>query len=332
MSKNKKGFIIGRFEGLHDGHMQSFKIAASQVDALYILVGSANVCRSIKNPWTYQERVDLIRKRLFQEGIENVKFLPVNDYPYNDHRWIMEVRSIVDHVISKSLRVQQDVVLFVPMKEGNDYLNWFPDIPTRSVPIMGTLNATDIRHTLMESRDPSIPKTVQADYDYYKDEKVKFAGYPFPEALNFLCADSVVTCLGHVLLIERKRAPGMGTWALPGGFKENNETLLEAALRELREETNLRVPEKVLLGSLKSSKLYDSPKRSQGIPRVTMAFHFDIAPNNDGSLPRASGSDDAAKAVWVPLNDAINKHHLMDDHSSILMEMTGIVQDFAFLI
>lgn len=331
MSKIKNGIIIGRFSPVHDGHIQAFKIASSQVNTLYILIGSANVCRSIKNPWTYQERVDMIRKRLFQENITNIKFIPVNDYPYNDHRWIMEVRAIMDNIVSDSWGYKDDIVLFSPMKEGNDYLNWFPTVKSRSVPILGNLNATDIRRGLMMIRDPSIPATVQADFDYYEAEKGKFANYPYPETLNFLCGDAVVTCIGHVLLIERKHAPGMGTWALPGGFKERDETLTQTVMRELREETNLRVPERVLLGSIKNSKLYDSPKRCHGIPRVTYAIHFDIAPDAGGSLPAVRPKDDAMKAVWVPLNDAINHYKMFDDHSEILSEMTGIVQDFAFL-
>lgn len=331
MSKIKNGLAIGRFQPVHDGHMQAFKIAASQVNTLNILIGSANVCRSIKNPWTYTERVDMIRKRLFQEGITNIKFYSLNDYPYNDHRWITEVRAIITDFDESWGVNKNDTVLFSPMKEGNDYLKWFPDIPTRSVPILGNINATDIRRGLMMTRDPSVPKTVQADFDYYENEKAKFADYPYPETLNFLCGDAVVTCLGCVLLIKRKHAPGMNTWALPGGFKENNETLTQTVIRELREETNLRVPEKVLLGSIKNSKLYDSPKRCHGIPRITYAIHFDIAPNNDGTLPDVRPKDDAMEAVWVSIDAAINHLTFFDDHLAILSEMVGIQEDFAFL-
>lgn len=326
---SKSGFFVGRFQPVHDGHISVIKQASIQVDRLYVLIGSANVCRSIKNPWTYQERVDMLRKKLFQCGVENVSFVPLNDYPYNDHRWICEVRAIME---SKSTSMNHgDAVLFGAWKDGNDYLKWFPGIKYKSLPLNGTLNASDIRQKMFETEDPSVPSTVMDDYRFYKAEAKRFEDYPYPETLNFNCADSVVTCLGHVLLIERKFAPGRGTWALPGGFRNRDETFFECALRELREETNLRVSKRVLIGSVKGHKLYDSPKRSFGIPRNTVAYHFDIAPDADGALPRANGTDDAKKAEWVELNKAINELPLYDDHKWIISDATGIIEDFAFL-
>jgi bifunctional NMN adenylyltransferase/nudix hydrolase len=324
----KQGLFIGRFQPVHEGHIYAIKVAASQVGTLKILVGSVNACRSIKNPWTYEERVAKIRKVLWQEGMSNIKFYPVNDYPYNDHRWITEVISIAYH--AGGYFSDKDTTLFGHEKEGNDYLKWFPMWKFQSVPSGGNINATKIRENMFHVRHPDMPKTVQADWDYYQAEAEKFSGYPYPETLNFNCADAVVTCLGHVLLIQRKHTPGMGAWALPGGFKNRNETFQECALRELREETNLRVPEKVLIGSIMSFRMFDSPVRSFGINRNTMAYHFDIAPDKDGSLPRANGSDDASEAVWIPMHEAM-KMSLYDDHGSIISELTGIYPDFAFV-
>jgi bifunctional NMN adenylyltransferase/nudix hydrolase len=320
---NKLGIFIGRFQPFHDGHLYAVKVAASQVDRLLILVGSANACRSIKNPWTYQERVDNIRKILRQHDVTNVSFRPINDHPYNDHRWITEIIASIGYADPK------DVILFSPWKEGNDYLKWFPMMRLRSIPLGALgISATSVREDMFRRNDPSIPKTVQADWDYYQKESEKFSSYPYPETLNFNCADAVVVCLGHVLLIERKHAPGMGSWALPGGFKNRTETFQQCAIRELREETNLRVPEKVLLGSITYSKMFDSPNRSFGINRNTMAFCFELKPDSDGSLPRANGSDDANQAKWFLLSDVM-KMSLYDDHLAIISALTGIHPDFA---
>jgi bifunctional NMN adenylyltransferase/nudix hydrolase len=210
------------------------------------------------------------------------------------------------------------------MKEGNNYLTWFPDWPFKSIESQYNVNATAVRQRMFDLKDPDMPETVQADDAFYEKEKVTFANYPFPETLNFNCSDAILECQGHVLLIQRKFAPGAGAWALPGGFRNRNESFLDCAIRELQEETNVRVPEKVLRGSIVKTELFDDPTRSFGIPRNTMAVYMRINPNPDFSLPRANGADDAALCKWVPLTDALNTIQMYDDHKDILSKVTGV--------
>lgn len=321
----KVGIIIGRFQPLHEGHIHAIETAASKVDKLIILIGSANSCRSIKNPWSYTERKIYLLKTIHYSC--NIHIEPLNDYRYNDTQWISDVKNTVYNATS------QDVVptLFGHMKEGNDYLTWFPEWEFQDIPSIHSVNSTMIRSEMYESKNPLVPKTVIDDFDFYKKESELFRDYPFPETLNFNCADTVLECLGFVLVIKRLRAPGQGSWALPGGFKNANETFLECAIRELYEETNLRVPEKVIRGSIVSSKMFDSPNRSFGIPRNTFAFHIKIEPNQDGSLPRANGGDDASECRWVPIGEVLNGYNLYDDHSDIISELTGVRQIPAYL-
>lgn len=321
----KTGIFIGRFQPVHAGHIHALGIAASQVDKLYILVGSSNACRSIKNPWTYSERVNMIRSKLWSNHITNVTFVPLNDYPYNDTQWIADVRATVEHYNMGT------PTLFGHMKQGNDYLSWFPDWKFKDVEAQYNVNATDVRQKMFETESPDMPATVHADYAFYQKEKQTFANYPFPETLNFNCSDAILECQGHVLLIQRKFAPGAGAWALPGGFRNQQETFLDCAVRELIEETNVRVPEKVLRGSIVKTELFDSPKRSIGIPRNTLAVYMRISPNPDGSLPRANGADDAAVCKWVTLTDALNNYELYDDHAAIISKVTGVMPLPAFV-
>jgi bifunctional NMN adenylyltransferase/nudix hydrolase len=314
----KSGIFIGRFQPVHQGHVHALGIAASQVEKLYILVGSANQCRSIKNPWTFQERVQMLRNKLRTANISNYEILPLNDYRYSDSQWMSDVRATVDHY---DMGVP---TLFGHMKEGNNYLTWFPDWPFKSIESQYNVNATAVRQRMFDLKDPDMPETVQADYAFYEKEKVTFANYPFPETLNFNCSDAILECQGHVLLIQRKFAPGAGAWALPGGFRNRNESFLDCAIRELQEETNVRVPEKVLRGSIVKTELFDDPTRSFGIPRNTMAVYMRINPNPDFSLPRANGADDAALCKWVPLTDALNTIQMYDDHKDILSKVTGV--------
>jgi bifunctional NMN adenylyltransferase/nudix hydrolase len=321
------GVFIGRFQPCHEGHVAALAQAASRCSKLLILVGSSNACRSIKNPWTFTERKFMISKKLAARDVTNIDILPLNDYPYNDPQWINDVRETVLEATSGAT-----VTLFGHFKEGNDYLRWFPDWKFQDLQATVHINATWVRNNMFQARDKEMPGVVLEDWDFYQNEAQLFKDYPFPETLNFNCADAVVECAGHILLIQRKNAPGRGAWALPGGFRNRKDkTLKDAAIRELVEETGIKVPEKVIRGSIVKTELFDSNTRSFGIPRNTLAVYFRISTNNDGTLPKIKPLDDAIHVEWVPINKALNSLALYDDHSAILSSVTGVMPRPAYL-
>ncbi len=119
----------------------------------------------------------------------------------------------------------------------------------------------------------------------------------------------VVILLGEgVVLIERKRPPFKGYWALPGGHVEYGETVEEAALREVLEETGLQVELLDLVG------VYSEPDRDPRGHYVTIAFL--AKPRGEISL-KASG--DSAKARIFKLSE-IPWSRLAFDHSKILKD------------
>lgn len=323
------GIIIGRFQPLHDGHKEIILKAKKLCDKLLIVVGSANVARTIKNPWTFAERREVIQVFLDSSGLdfEDAQIIPINDYKYSDTQWMLDVQEIANLHTTYGKKI-----LFGFDKQGNDYLKWFPQYGFHNIESTIIIDATRIRMAMLRetkrtqvfvsNQGLTIPEDVLADYEYFQAEGVKFGNYPYPETLSFNCADALIECNGHVLLIKRKFAPGRNCWALPGGFKNRNETFTQTAMREAFEETNLRVPEKVLAGSIVGSQLFDSPTRGSGIPRITFVVHFKIAPDADGKLPRANGADDAAECKWVPIADAVNAYRLHDDHCDIIQVMT----------
>lgn len=319
------GIFIGRFQPVHDGHISALGQAASRCTHLLILVGSANSCRTIKNPWTYAERKHMLTVKLRTAGVSNYTIMPLNDYRYNDSQWLADVRTTVQARFTDSAPT-----LFGHYKEGNDYLKWFPDWKFQDLKATVHLNATQVREKMFWADTAEMPKTVQEDWEYYRQEAEDFKQYPYPETLSFNCADALIECAGFVALINRKRTPGRGTYALPGGFKNANETFLQAAIREVREEIGLKVPEKVLLGSVVSTKLFDSPTRSFGIPRNTLAVHIRIALDNDGKLPKLKAADDALAAEWFPVNSVVDMP-LYDDHRDIISDMLGVKPTIAYI-
>lgn len=108
----------------------------------------------------------------------------------------------------------------------------------------------------------------------------------------------------NVLLIERGIAPFKGRWALPGGFVRD-ESLAEAAQRELEEETGVR---DVYLEQLYS---FGDPRRDPRGRVVTVAYYALIRSDH---TPLTGGSD-AASARWWPVAD---RPQLAFDHDGIL--------------
>ena len=90
-------------------------------------------------------------------------------------------------------------------------------------------------------------------------------------------------------------------------------------LRELREETKLKVPAPVLKGSIKASHVFDAPNRSQRGRTITHAFLIELPP---GPLPVVKGGDDARKAYWKPIGD-LKCEEFFDDHYHMIQYMLG---------
>lgn len=332
MQNLEDGYVFGRFNPLHRGHRDLIRRSHAKCNRLFILVGSANSARTIKNPFTYAERRAEILRFIEHEDLKNVTVVPLNDYKYSDAQWLNDVNSFIE-----STSRGNNITIFGYKKEGNHYLDWFPQYNYVEMDAVHDISATEIRENWFKTRPGMVAPEVMEDWNYFQKEKVTFASYPYPETLGFMCGDVILECSGHILLIKRARAPGRNTWALPGGFKNTYETLLDAAIRELIEETNIRIVEKVLRGSIVSTQLFDSPSRCLGIPRVSLAVHIKIALDKDGSLPRANGKfqgeggGEVVDVQWIPMTDIMNDIDMFDDHKDIISKMCGIMPVPAYL-
>lgn len=329
--------FIGRFQPFHNGHYEVVRHALTRAQKVIILVGSADTPRTTKNPFSFNERKAMIETTLGMDS-SRVRILPLRDHLYNENLWVAQVQRKVAEVLG---RVDATVGIIGQKKDSSSYyLDSFPQWLLEDVRHTESLSATDLR-TIYFDRDneeganlllrANLPGPVYSTLQAFKyagpaynqlcreqkflgDYKKAWAVAPYPP--TFVTTDAVVSHSGHVLLVQRRAEPGKGLWAIPGGFLNPKEAILDGCIRELREETLLKLPEKVLRGSIKAEHVFDHPDRSQRGRTITHAFHFDFP---TGTLPKVKGSDDAEKARWFPIADALNMGpQLFEDHLHIL--------------
>ena len=117
-----------------------------------------------------------------------------------------------------------------------------------------------------------------------------------------------------VLLIRRGGEPFAGSWALPGGFVDEGETAIQAAARELEEETGVKLDSPDLLAEI---GFYDTPSRDPRGWTVSVAFCVDLP-----TMPPAKADDDAAEVQWHRLDNlppmAFDHRKIMDDVIEVL--------------
>ena len=129
--------------------------------------------------------------------------------------------------------------------------------------------------------------------------------YPRP-AVTADCIVMINEPLPKVLLIQRGFDPFKGCWAFPGGFMNMDETTEQCAIRELEEETGLK------LDNLKQIGAYSKVDRDPRGRTITIAYLAIV----DTPL-EVKGLDDAAKAQWFPI-DALPP--LAFDHEDIMRD------------
>jgi 8-oxo-dGTP diphosphatase len=118
----------------------------------------------------------------------------------------------------------------------------------------------------------------------------------------------------QVLLVERAQEPFKGTYAIPGGFVDMDETLEQAALRELAEETG------ITLDRMEQLMAFDAVDRDPRGRTITMAHYAVVAVKDHG----IKAGSDAKSARWFPVN---NLPTLAFDHADILKVAIGRVVD-----
>lgn len=348
--------FVGRMQPFHKGHKAVIDKALEHAEEVVVVLGSCFQPRSTKNPFTFEERkamIDAVYGDQFNYAgpqgrvrTPRVKVVPVMDYPYDDNAWVSAVQNAVNGAVSVGWTdYPKKIGLVGHSKDSSSYyLRIFPQWRDHvEVDNVGGINATDVRHMLFstEGTPTNIKATMPAEsyhvmsklivengevggvwdclateYDqiqeYRKMSQMK--GFNFPSV--FVTTDAVITQSGSILLIKRGGFPFKGHWALPGGYLDQEQFIEDNMIKELREETRIKIPEKVLRGSIKARDIFDHPDRDPRGRVITHGFHVDLGYPTEG-LPKVKGADDAKEAKWFNLSE-VTSEMMAFDHYHII--------------
>lgn len=355
MSKQYKTAVyIGRFQPIHKAHLETIEKALERAQSLIIFIGTDQRPCNIKNPFTTDERKEIITNAIKEhygeeltpswtdytpESIMNrIKLVGCRDYLYNNYNWSSEIFS---KALANGATGDKDTLLIGCMKDDSSfYLKMFPKWGWERMSYLYNLDATDIRKEFFNTGKVSLykeylqPSTLKAlrtldrakelkeEFEYYQRyrEDHKYKGVTAYKPIH-VTVDAIVIASGCVLLIKRKFHPGKDKLAIPGGFVQQGSTLEDSMLAELKEETKIAIPKKELRKAIKARKTFDHPNRSLRGRVITTAFVIDLGV---GELPYVKGDSDASGAQWIPMADAMKmESELYEDHFDMLVNMTS---------
>lgn len=339
--------FIGRFQPFHRGHLHNILVALENSKKVIINVGSSFNAPNIKNPFSFEFRRQMIIEDLKLAGIDLclIEIEPLADYFYQEQKWEESLRQNV----YKYARIDETIAIVGHIKDDSSYyIKSFPEWGYIPVDNYKNYNATEFRkyfykgeildeymcsRTLNQGTFKLLNAFMQsvtyqdlvAENNYVVDYKYSWRNAPYKP--NLVTVDALVIVNNHILLVQRKGFPGKGLWALPGGFLECEETISQAIVRELFEETNIDLSIEQLSLAKRFEKVFDYPDRSVRGRTISHVGVFML--EEWPSLPIINAADDANKVQWVSIDSIINSMYdrMLEDHYQIitvLLEECGV--------
>lgn len=145
---------IGRFQPVHRGHVALLKAGLQTASRMVVLAGSAGQARSVKNPFTWQERAQMLHAALPEQDRARLRILGLEDRPGRDADWVAAVESAVQTALRAdgANPATARVALVGHVKDASSYyLRLFAHWQWVPVENVAGINATDIRASYFAS-------------------------------------------------------------------------------------------------------------------------------------------------------------------------------------
>ncbi len=149
----KKALFIGRFQPFHNAHLSDVKLALKECGNVIIAIGSSQESGTKDNPFSYEEREEMISSALKSNNIHDFNIVAVPDIN-DDKRWVGHVKNLAG--------------IFDVVYTGNDFTEKLfkeQGIDVRKIELIPEINATEIRKRIIKGNDwkEIVPKEV-SDY------------------------------------------------------------------------------------------------------------------------------------------------------------------------
>jgi bifunctional NMN adenylyltransferase/nudix hydrolase len=333
--------VIGSFEPFHLGHQAAIDHALAIAEHVIVLIGSGHAARTPRHPWSAEEREAMVYAVYPQIPPHRLIVRKLGDRLYNELQWVTAVQEEVGRVAMDHVLAQQAPPLIALVESADISAGRlaFPEWERVQVAHTPLPQAARLRACMfggssdlstLRQLQGSVPEPVFAqlrtfmqgphfpalaeEVSFLRSDHERWKAAPYPPV--FVTTDAVLVHSGHIVLVRRGHRPGKDLWALPGGFVEQEETIYESCLRELREETGLAIPVAAMRAALEGQRVFDAPHRSQRGRTITHAFFFHFP---EGELPTIQGGDDAAEAKWVCLARVPGmQSQMFEDHYHIV--------------
>lgn len=324
---------IGTFQPWLHAHQLALDSALQQAPRVALLLAGATQAPSVRHPFSLEQRAELLRLSISAGQRSRIAVYALREtYPPGaDWQAVLAAlepaggsapRLAVQAEPGLPSAARTGAVALPYPHPGDAAAAWRQSAlaagppPAMPPPCAAT---PDAEAWLAEWLEGTQCTRLREEWEALEQDRLAWSTAPYP--VTKVTVDCVIECAGHVLLIQRGRAPGRDLYALPGGFIDVDETLLQSARRELAEETGVDLGNEAPRGSA----VFDAPWRSQRGRVITHAYHFVL---EAARPPTPQAGDDASHARWVALDRLpALAGRMHDDHALILAHFLESLRD-----
>lgn len=333
--KAELGIIIGRFQPFHNGHKALIDKALKECKKVLVLVGSSNKLPNHKNPLTTEERMKMV------EGTygNSIVLRGLADNP-SLTEW---VGNVYGHYMAITGDIDPTLVNLYTGDSTAEFYNEYFAVRVVTAQVQGLPESKDILRKLYygqfsmgssllpsQTRQRLIPlmKTTHWDRMCLEHRTCKareaeaFLGHKYNNPIEPV-AHAVVVRGDKILLVKRNSTTGYGQWACPGGFVQGDETTVEAALRELKEETGVD-----LIGKRAVQMACCVEENLEGLSVRSLGINYLFAVHREENLEITIAPEEVLKYKWGSLKDILNeKEILFYNHNLIVQRLYASISE-----